>query len=165
MSVYIYITAKQEDIDRFWEEIMLPEIHRLYETKLFPDDRSYNHQGCLFKLTENEGVYRERNKETHVVERFFRGYSPAIYSKDPKFCGRYTVDNIIKRKDVVKMTEVQTKIHLRANFPSELKLFYDEVIETNRDRFCIDKDTGIYINPRGYSSRIFGGHFLKLSNN
>lgn len=152
MSLRIYVEGQREDVERFFNEIIYPDLGRLRE-----DER--------FRVTENDQKYRERNKTKNTVERLLRGYSPTLkYRNRPGLWERYVVeyDDIELKgygKDLEKITDVQVKIHLRSDSPSEIKLIYDEMIETKKDLFTVDQDTGIYLNRRDYGSRYFGGHF------
>lgn len=152
MSLRIYVEGQRDDVERFCLEIIYPEFGRLRE-----DER--------FRVTENNQKYEERNKKTGAVERLIRGYSPTIrYKNRPGLWEKYVVniEDVDRKdygKDLEKVTDVQVKVHLRSDDPSEVKLFYDEFIEPKGDLFTIEKDTGLYLNRREYSSRIFGGHF------
>lgn len=152
MSLRIYIEGQQKDVERFFQEIIRPEFGRLRE-----DER--------FRVTENDQKYRERNKTKHTVERLIRGYSPTLrYRNRPGLWEQYVVeveDLDLKGygKDLEKITDVQVKIHLRSDDPSEIKLFFDEFVKPKGDLFTVDQDTGIYMNRRDYGSRYFGGHF------
>ena len=152
MSLRIYVEGQREDVERFCLEIIYPEFGRLRE-----DER--------FRVTENDQKYRERNKTKNTVERLIRGYSPTLrYRNRPGLWEKYVVrveDLDLKKygDDLEKVTDVQVKVHLRSEDPSEIKLFYDEFIEPKKELFKIEKDTGLYLNRRNYSSRYFGGHF------
>ena len=152
MSLRIYVEGQRDDVERFYNEIIRPEFGRLRE-----DER--------FRVTENNQKYEERNKTTGAVERVIRGYSPTLrYRNRPGLWEKYVVeveDLDLKRygDDLEKVTDVQVKVHLRSDDPSEIKLFYDEFIEPKKDLFTVEKDTGLYLNRRRYSSRFFGGHF------
>lgn len=152
MSLRIYVEGQRDDVERFYNEIIRPEFGRLRE-----DER--------FRVTENNQKYEERNKTTGAVERLIRGYSPTLrYRNRPGLWEKYVVniEDVERkdyRKDLEKVTDVQVKVHLRSDDPSEVKLFYDEFIAPKGDQFVIEKDTGLYLNRREYSSRIFGGHF------
>lgn len=152
MSLRIYVEGQREDVERFFNEIIYPDLGRLRDNE-------------RFRVTENNMKYVERNKTTGAVERLLRGYSPTLkYRNRPGLWERYVVDyDDVERKDygkdLEKITDVQVKIHLRSDSPSEIKLIYDEMIETKTDLFTVDQDTGLYLNRREYSSRIFGGHF------
>ena len=154
VSARIYVSGQRKDVERFYAEIIYPDLGRLRD-----DER--------FRVTENNMKYEERNKTTGAVERVLRGYSPTLkYRNRPGLWERYVVDwdDIEEKsygKDLEKVTGVQVTIHLRSDSPSEIKLIYDEMIETKKDVFTVDQDTGIYINRRDYSSRYFGGHFNK----
>jgi len=152
VSLYIYVEGQRKDVERFYNEIIYPDFGRLRE-----DER--------FRVTENDMKYIERNQKTHAVERKLRGYSPTLHYKNrPGLWEQYVVDfESLEEKrfgvDLERITDVQVKIHLRTDDPSEIKLFFDEFIEPKRDRFIIQKDTGLYLNRREYASRIFGGYF------
>ena len=140
MSLRIYVEGQRDDVERFYNEIIRPEFGRLRE-----DER--------FRVTENNQKYEERNKTTGAVERVIRGYSPTLrYRNRPGLWEKYG-------DDLEKVTDVQVKVHLRSDDPSEIKLFYDEFIEPKKDLFTVEKDTGLYLNRRKYNSRFFGGHF------
>lgn len=153
MSLYVYVEGSREDVERFYNDVIYPDLGRLRS-----DDR--------FRVTENKRQYVERNKKTHIIERKLRGYSPTLrYRNRPGLWEKYVVEigSLVMKKygeDLEKVTDVQVKIHLRSDDPSEIKLFYDEFIEPKGDLFTVEKDTGIYINRRlYYVSRFFGGHF------
>lgn len=154
MSLRIYVEGQREDVERFFNEIVYPEFGRLRA-----DDR--------FRVTENNMEYVERNKTTTNVERVIRGYSPTLkYRNRPGLWEKYVVD--LEKlevkgygKDLEKITDVQVKIHLRSDAPSEINLFYIEFLEPKGDLFTVDKDTGIYLNRRDYGSRYIGGHFTR----
>lgn len=153
MSLYVYVEGSREDVERFYNDVIYPDLGRLRS-----DDR--------FRVTENNGQYVERNQKTHMIERKLRGYSPTLrYRNRPGLWEKYVVEieSLVMKKygeDLEKVTDVQVKIHLRSDDPSEIKLFYDEIIEPKGDLFTVEKDTGIYINRRlYYVSRYFGGHF------
>lgn len=153
MSLYVYVEGQRKDVERFYKDIIYPDFGRLRK-----DDR--------FRVTENTQKYYVRNQKTLAVERKIRGYSPTIrYKNRPGLWEQYFVDpeSVESKKvgeDLEKIKGVQVKIHLRSDDPSEIKLFFVEFIETKRDLFWIEKDTGLYLNRRGYSSRFFGGHFI-----
>lgn len=155
MSLYVYVEGSREDVERFYNDVIYPDLGRLRS-----DDR--------FRVTENKRQYVERNKKTHIIERKLRGYSPTLrYRNRPGLWEKYVVEigSLVMKKygeDLEKVTDVQVKIHLRSDDPSEIKLFYDEFIEPKGDLFTVEKDTGIYINRRlYYVSRFFGGHFTR----
>ena len=147
MSLRVYVEGQREDVERFFSEIICPEFGRLRENE-------------RFRVTENKSQYVERNKTTGAVERLLRGYSPVLkYRNRPGLWEKYVVEDVELKKDLERVSDVQVKVHLRSDDPSEVKLFYDEFIEPKGDRFVIEKDTGLYLNRRNYGSRIFGGHF------
>ena len=147
MSLRVYVEGQREDVERFFNEIIYPEFGRLRE-----DER--------FRVTENKSQYIERNKTTGAVERLIRGYSPVLkYRNRPGLWEKYVVEDVEPKEGLGKVSDVQVKVHLRSDDPSEVKLFYDEFIEPKGDQFVIEKDTGLYLNRRRYGSRIFGGHF------
>ena len=151
MSLRVYVEGQREDVERFYAEIIYPEFGRLRE-----DER--------FRVTENNQKYFERNQITHTVEREIRGYSPTLrYRNRPGLWEQYVVDDVAPKRfgeDLEKIAAVQVKIHLRGD-ASEVKLFFDEFVKPKGERFAIEKDTGLYLNRKGYASRIFGGHFIE----
>lgn len=147
MSLRVYVEGQRDDVERFFSEIICPEFGRLRENE-------------RFRVTENKSQYVERNKTTGAVERLLRGYSPVLkYRNRPGLWEKYVVEDVELKKDLERVSDVQVKVHLRSDDPSEVKLFYDEFIEPKGDQFVIEKDTGLYLNRRNYGSRIFGGHF------
>lgn len=154
MSLYVYVEGQREDVERFYNEVIYPNLGRLRENE-------------RFRVTENKMQYEERNKTTHTVERKLRGYSPTLkYRNRPGLWEPYVVEieDIEQQqkktgKNFEKVKGVQVKIYLRSMDPSEVKLFYDEIIKTKGDLFTVEKDTGFYINWRNYAARVIGGHF------
>ena len=154
MCIYIYVYGQHDDVERFFDEVLFPDIGNLRDNE-------------RFRITENNLKYIERNKTTHAVERRLRGYSPTIrYKNRPGLWEQYFVDreNVESKKygvDFKKVKDVQIKVHLRSDDPSEIKLIYDEIIEPKGAIFTIENDTETYLNYRGYSSRFLGGHFTE----
>ena len=150
MSLYIYVEGQQKDVERFYNDVIYPNLGRLRE-----DDR--------FRVTENKQKYYVRNKTKNTVERKLRGYSPTLrYRNRPGLWEKYVVKDVESKRvgeDLDRVTDVQIKVHLRSDDPSEIRLFIVEIMDRRREVFTVEKDTGIYRNRRGYGSRIFGGHF------
>lgn len=149
MSLWVHVEGEREDVERFFNEILEPEFGRLRR-----DD--------LFRVTDNDKRYRDRNKKDTTVERRFLGYCPIQCWEDKSVIfDKYGVEKgepkVIGR-DIERVTDVQVKIGFRG-FHFEIKLFYDEIIAKKTDLFTIEKDTGIYTNPKGNGSRYIGGHF------
>ena len=150
MSLYIYVEGQQKDVERFYNDVIYPNLGRLRE-----DDR--------FRVTENRQKYYVRNKTKNTVERKLRGYSPTLrYRNRPGLWERYVLDEVEPKRvgeDLDRVSDVQIKVHLRSDDPSEIMLFIIEIMDQKTSIFTVEKDTGIYRNRRGYGSRIFGGHF------
>ena len=149
MSIWIHVEGQQEDVERFYNEIIFPETGRLRRED-------------LFRVTENDNKYRKRNKKDTTVERRILGYCPIQHWEDTsEIFEKYGVEKGEPKKigkDLERVTGVQVKISIRG-FHFEIKLFYDEVIVPKGDLFKVEKDTGIYTNPKGNGSRHIGGHF------
>lgn len=149
MSLRVFVDGKREDVERFFNEILEPEFGRLRR-----DD--------LFRVTENDLKYREK-KTKDTVERQIRGYCPVqCWEDSSELFEKYGVEKGEPKRigeDFKRVTGVQVKIGL-TGFHFEIKLFYDEFIAPKGDRFVVDKDTGIYTNPKGSGSRHVGGHFI-----
>lgn len=148
LSLRVFVDGKREDVERFYNEILYPEFGRLRR-----DD--------LFRVTENDQKYREK-KTKDTVERRLRGYCPSQrWEEGSDLFGKYEVEKGEPKeigRDLERVTDVQVKIGLQGTH-FEIKLFYDEFIEPKGDLFTVEKDTGIYTNPKGSGSRHFGGHF------
>ena len=147
--MYVYVEGRREDVNRFFTEILEPDFGRLRR-----DD--------LFRVTENDLKYRERNKTKNTVERRIRGYCPTQRWEDKSVIfDKYGVEKGEPKtvgKDIERVTDVQVKISF-TGYHFEIKLFCDEIIAKKTDLFTVEKDTGIYTNRKESGSRQIGGHF------
>ena len=125
---------------RIYVEGQRDDVERFYNEIIRPEFGRLR-EDERFRVTENNQKYEERNKTTGAVERVIRGYSPTLrYRNRPGLWEKYVVeveDLDLKKygDDLEKVTDVQVKL------------------------FTVEKDTGVYLNRRRYSSRFFGGHF------
>lgn len=153
MSLYIYVEGQQKDVERFYNDVIYPNLGRLRE-----DDR--------FRVTENKQKYYVRNKTKNTVERKLRGYSPTLrYRNRPGLWEKYVVKDVESKRvgeDLDRVSDVQVKVYLRSDDPSEIMLFIVEIMDQMTEIFTVEKDTGIYRNRRGFGSRTFGGRFNGL---
>ena len=150
MSLCVYVYGQRGDVERFYNAIIYPEIGRL--------------RACeLFRVTENNMKYIERNKTTHAVERQIRGYCPVQrWESHPEYFEMLDVEKEEPRRltSEERVKDVQVKIALRG-FHGEIEIFFNEIIAPKSDLFVIEKDTGLYTNMRKMGARRLGGHFTE----
>ena len=135
MGLSIYVEGHQNDVERFYDTIIYPEIERLHE-----DNK--------FLITVNDCKYIPRRE--NIVERVIRGYSKTLrYKNRPGLWEQYFVNtDDLTRKTYINihkyMPDECVTIYLRSYDPSEIKLFYDEFMKSKAEQFVIEEDTDIY---------------------
>ena len=120
MSLYIYVEGQQKDVERFYNDVIYPNLGRLRE-----DDR--------FRVTENRQKYYVRNKTKNTVERKLRGYSPTLrYRNRPGLWEKYVVKDVESkrdREDLDRVSDNQVKVYLQSDDPSKIMLCIVDIIE------------------------------------